>query len=61
MVRRNGPVVKSVESVPRLEGSLWGGERFVEEYRHVVTIICFSNSYLTYNTAVRVNVRYVLN
>jgi len=30
MVRRNGPVVKSVESVPRLEGSLWG-ERFVEE------------------------------
>ena len=30
MLRRNGPVVKSVESVLRLEGSLWG-ERFVEE------------------------------
>ena len=30
MLRRNGPVVKSVESVPRLEGSLWG-ERFVKE------------------------------
>jgi len=31
MLRRNGPVVKSVESVLRLEGSLWGGKRFVEE------------------------------
>ena len=31
MLRRNGPVVKSVESVLRLEGSLWGGERFVKE------------------------------
>ena len=30
MLRRNGPVVKSVESVLRLEGSLWG-ERFLEE------------------------------
>ena len=30
MLRSNGPVVKSVESVLRLEGSLWG-ERFVEE------------------------------
>ena len=30
MLRRNGPVVKSLESVLRLEGSLWG-ERFVEE------------------------------
>jgi len=30
MLRRNGPVAKSVESVLRLEGSLWG-ERFVEE------------------------------
>jgi len=30
MLRRNAPVVKSVESVLRLEGSLWG-ERFVEE------------------------------
>jgi len=30
MLRRNGPVVKSVESVLRLEGSLWW-ERFVEE------------------------------
>jgi len=30
MLRRNGPIVKSVESVLRLEGSLWGG-RFVEE------------------------------
>jgi len=30
MLRKNGPVVKSVESVLRLEGSLWG-ERFVEE------------------------------
>jgi len=30
MLRRNGPVVKSVESVLRLEGSVWG-ERFVEE------------------------------
>ena len=29
MLRRNGPVVKSVESVLRLEGSLWG-KRFVE-------------------------------
>jgi len=26
MLRRNGPVVKSVESVLRLEGSLWGGK-----------------------------------
>jgi len=32
MLRRNGPVVKSVESVLRLEGSLWG-ERFVEFFR----------------------------
>jgi len=30
MLRRNGPVVKSVESVLMLERSLWG-ERFVEE------------------------------
>jgi len=30
MLRRNGPVVKSVESVLRLEGSLWW-ERFVKE------------------------------
>ena len=30
MLRRNGPVVKSVKSVLRLEGSLWR-ERFVEE------------------------------
>ena len=30
MLRRNGPVVKLVESVLRLEGSLWG-ERFVKE------------------------------
>ena len=30
MLRRNGPVMKSVESVLRPEGSLWG-ERFVEE------------------------------
>ena len=30
MLRRNGPVVKSVESVLRLEGSLWR-ERFVEQ------------------------------
>jgi len=30
MLRRNGPVVKSVESVLRLEGSLWW-ERFVNE------------------------------
>jgi len=30
MLSRNGPVVKSVESVLRLEGSPWG-ERFVEE------------------------------
>jgi len=30
MLTRNGPVVKSVESVLRLEGSLWG-ERFVKE------------------------------
>ena len=30
MLKRNGPVVKSVESVLRLEGSLWG-KRFVEE------------------------------
>ena len=30
MLRRNGPVVKSVEPVLRLEGSLWR-ERLVEE------------------------------
>ena len=30
MLRRNGPVVKSVESVLRLEWSLWS-ERFVKE------------------------------
>ena len=30
MLRRNGPVVKSVESILRLEWSLWG-EKFVEE------------------------------
>jgi len=30
MLRRNSPVVKSVESVLRLEGSLWW-ERFVKE------------------------------
>jgi len=30
MLRRNSPVVKSVESVLRLEGSLWWG-RFVKE------------------------------
>ena len=30
MLRRNGPGVKSVESVLRLEGSLWG-ETFMEE------------------------------
>jgi len=35
MLRRNGPVMKSVESVLRLEGSLWG-ERFVEEVGGVV-------------------------
>jgi len=30
MLRRNGPVVKSMESVLRLEGSLWW-ERFAKE------------------------------
>jgi len=30
MLRRNGPVVKSVESVLKLAGSLWW-ERFVKE------------------------------
>jgi len=30
MIRRNGPVTKSVELVLRLEGSLWW-ERFVKE------------------------------
>jgi len=30
MFRRNGPVVKSVESVLRLEGSLWW-DRFVKD------------------------------
>jgi len=30
MLRRNGPVIKSVESVLRLEGNLWW-ERFVKE------------------------------
>jgi len=30
VLRRNGPAVKSVESVLRLEGSLWW-ERFVKE------------------------------
>jgi len=54
MLRRNGLVVKSVESVLRLEGSLWW-ERFVKEVynanmlhvhhillkRHAVTIISF--------------------
>jgi len=30
MLRRNGPVMMSVESVLRLEGSLWW-ERFVKE------------------------------
>ena len=34
MLRRNGPVVKSVESVQRLEGSLWR-ERFAEEVDNV--------------------------
>ena len=33
MLRINGPVVKSVESVLRLEGSLWW-ERFVKEVGH---------------------------
>ena len=37
MLRRNGPVVKSVESVLRLEGSLrW--ERFVKDY--AVSFMC---------------------
>jgi len=30
MLRKNGPVVKSAESVLRLEGSLWW-ERFVKD------------------------------
>jgi len=34
MLRRNGPVVKSVESVLRLEESL-RRERFMEEVGHV--------------------------
>ena len=36
MLRRNGPVVKSVESVLRLEGSLWG-ERFAYS-KHFYTL-----------------------
>ena len=40
MLRRNGPVVKSVESVLRLEGSLWR-ERFVEEVKLYVVLLCF--------------------
>ena len=40
MLRRNGPVVKSVESVLRLEGSLWG-ERLVEEVGLVVLGLVF--------------------
>jgi len=35
MLRRNGPVVKSVESVLRLEGSLWW-ERFVKKIGNTV-------------------------
>ena len=38
MLRRNGPVVKSVESVLRLKGSLWW-EGFVEE----VDILLFNS------------------
>jgi len=38
MLRRNGPVVKSVESVLRLEGSLWW-ERFVKEVAVVVVVV----------------------
>jgi len=41
MLRRNGPVVKSVESVLRLEGSLWG-KRFVEEVRVIEIFYCIS-------------------
>jgi len=33
MLRRNGPVIKSVESVLRLEGSVWW-ERFVKEFSY---------------------------
>jgi len=43
MLRRNGPVVKSVESVLRLEGSLWG-ERFVEEV--IFAHVCLLSAYL---------------
>jgi len=42
MLRRNGPVVKSVESVLRLEGSLWG-ERFVEEVQGIGNICILSD------------------
>jgi len=35
MLSRNGPVVKSVESVLRLEGSLWM-ERFVDEVGRIM-------------------------
>jgi len=37
MLRRNGPVVKSAESVLRLEGSLWW-ERFVKDCLVVVFV-----------------------
>ena len=33
MLRRNGPVVKSVESVLRLEGSIWGKRKRYVYYR----------------------------
>jgi len=38
MLRRNGPVVKSVESVLRLEGSLWGGEMCGRDIGYRVSI-----------------------
>jgi len=48
MLRRNGPVVKSVESVLRLEGSLWR-ERFVEEVGRREEIFINQMTYKSYS------------
>ena len=60
MLRRNGPVVKSVESVLRLEGSLWG-ERFVDEVCIQSPSYCCCNRRAVYRIAClsHINVNYV--
>jgi len=48
MLRRNGPIMKSVESVLRLEGSLWGEKALRSPSATAELLVRFNNASKTF-------------